>query len=290
MAGVRCVWPAAAVLGEGPLWDEDEEALYWVDIEAPAVRRYAPATGATESWPMPERIGCIARRRDRGGFVAGFKSGLAFLDLSGGRIERIGDPEPDLPDNRFNDGKCDGAGRFWAGTMDDGQSYSTGSLYRVDGDRRWHRMDSGYRVTNGPAFSPDGGTLYHTDSAARTIFAFDAAPDGSISNKRTFIAIPPDAGHPDGMTVDAEGHLWVAHWDGWRLTRFRPDGSIERTIKLPVARVTSCAFGGPALDMLYVTTATTGLDSEARARQPLAGGLFEVAAGIRGLPAPRFAG
>ena len=289
MDDVRCVWPAAAVLGEGPLWDEDEEALYWVDIKAPAVHRYVPGTGSTESWPMPEPVGCIARRR-QGGFIAGFKSGLAFLDLPDGRIERIGDPEPDLPDNRFNDGKCDGAGRFWAGTMDDGQKSATGSLYRVDADRRWHRMDSGYGVTNGPAFSPDGRTLYHTDSAAGTIFAFDAAPDGSISDKRTFIEIPPDAGHPDGMTVDAEGHLWVAHWDGWRLTRFRPDATVERVIEIPVARVTSCAFGGPALDRLYVTTASTGLDAEARARQPLAGGLFEAPVGVRGLPAPRFAG
>ncbi len=289
MVDVMCVWPAAAVLGEGPVWDDEEEALYWVDIKAPSVHRYVPKTGSTESWPMPEPIGCIARRR-QGGFIAGFKSGLAFLDLPSGRIERIGDPEPDHPDNRFNDGKCDSVGRFWAGTMDDGERNATGSLYRVDPDRRWHRMDSGYVVTNGPAFSPNGRTLYHTDSLEGMIYAFDVAPGGSISGKRAFIEIPTDAGCPDGMTVDVEGYLWVAHYDGWRLTRFRPDGTIERAIELPVARVTSCVFGGPALDTLYVTTASIGLDAEARAQQPLAGGLFEVHAGTRGLPAPRFAG
>lgn len=289
MVDVKCVWPAAAVVGEGPVWDEEEQALYWVDIKAPAVHRYVPTTGSTESWPMPERIGCIARRQ-RGGFIAAFKSGWAFLDLPSGRIERIGDPEPDLPNNRFNDGKCDPEGRFWAGTMDDGEKKPTGSLYRLDPDCRWNRMDSGYVVTNGPAFSPDGGTVYHTASLARTIYAFDLGPDDSISNKRTFIELPPDAGFPDGMTFDAEGHLWVAHWGGWRVTRFRQDGTVDRTIEFPVAQVSSCVFGGSALDTLYVTTASIGLDAEARAKQPLAGGLFEVSVGVRGLPAPRFAG
>ena len=289
MVQVKCIWPAAAVLGEGPVWDEEEEALYWVDIKAAAVHRYAPASGATQSWPMPERIGCIARRR-QGGFVAGLKSWFAFLDLPSARIEPIGDPEPDLPGNRFNDGKCDAAGRFWAGTMDDNEENPTGSLYRLDPDCRWHRIDRGYVVTNGPAFSPDGRTLYHTDSVGRTIYAFDLSPDGSVSSKRSFIEIPTDAGYPDGMTVDSEGHLWVAHWGGWRLTRFRPDGTIERAIELPVAQVTSCAFGGAALDTLYVTTASIGLDAKARAKQPLAGGLFELPVGVQGLPSPRFAG
>ena len=289
MSHVKCVWPSAAVLGEGPAWDDEEEALYWVDIKAPAVHRYMPSTGATDGWPMPERTGCIARRR-QGGFIAGFKSGLAFLDLPSGRIDRIGDPEPELPDNRLNDGKCDGAGRFWVGTMDDDESKATGSLYRVDPDCRWHRMDSGYVVSNGPAFSPGGETLYHTDTVQRIIYAFDLAPDGSLSNRRTFIVIPPDAGNPDGMTVDADGHLWVALWGGWRLTRFRPDGTTEGTIRFPVAQVTNCVFGGAAFDTLYVTSASIGLDAAARARQPLAGGLFEVRPGIQGLPAPRFSG
>jgi sugar lactone lactonase YvrE len=286
---VKCVWPAGAALGDGPIWDKDEEAVYWVDIEAPAVHRFTPATGATRTWPMPEAIGCIARRRS-GGFVAALRSGFAFIDLETGRIEPIVNPERRVPRKRFNDGKCDPAGRFWAGTIGVKEGGPTGALYRLDPDLRWSRMDGGYLVPNGPAFGPDGRTMYHADSTARTIYAFDLAADGSISNRRIFRRFSKEDGVPDGMTVDAEGGLWVAHWDGWRLSRLLPDGTIDKTIELPVAKVTSCVFGGPDLETLFVTSASIGLDEAERSAQPLAGGLFAVSVGVKGLPTQRFAG
>jgi sugar lactone lactonase YvrE len=289
MNPARCVWPAGALLGEGPVWIEAEQSLYWVDVKAPAVHRFVPESGERRSWPMPEQIGSLVPRRG-GGFVAGMKSGFAFVDLEANRIDYIANPEADLPGNRFNDGKCDAHGRFWAGTMDDGEQLATGALYRLDPDRSWRRMDSGYSITNGPAFSPDGALLYHTDTLKRTIYAFDLSPGGEISNKRTFIQIPAEQGYPDGMTVDSEGCIWLAHYGGWRVTRFTPEGRGERVIELPVAQVTCCGFGGPRLDRLFITTAAKQLTSEALARQPLAGGLFAIDVGIQGLPANRFAG
>jgi sugar lactone lactonase YvrE len=284
-----CLWGAGALLGEGPVWLPEQGALYWVDIKAPAAHRLVPATGQKRSWPMPEDIGFLVPRA-RGGFVAGLRSGLVLTDLDNGAWEPLADPEPERPNNRFNDAKCDSVGRLWAGSMDDGETEPSGALYRIDPDRSWRAMDAGYVVTNGPAFSLDGATLYHTDTLARTIYAFDLAADGALSNKRPHIHIPDDQGYPDGMTVDAEGCLWVAHWGGWRLTRFTPAGRVERCIPLPVAQVTSCAFGDPDLDRLYVTSAAIGLTPRARARQPLAGGLFEIPVGIKGLPPHRFAG
>lgn len=284
-----CIWPAGARLGEGPVWDLEERALYWVDIKAPAVHRITPSTGERRTWPMPEAIGAIARRKGAG-FIATFKSGFALVDLDHGRIEHLGHPEPERPDNRFNDGKCDPAGRFWAGTMDDNEREPTGWLYRFDPDRTWRRLDGPYVCTNGPAFSPDGRTLYHTDTVGREIHAFDLAADGALTRKRRFVKFAEDDGYPDGMTVDAEGHLWVCHWGGWCVTRFTPDGKRERAIRLPVAQVTSCAFGGPDLGTLFITTAAIGLAPEALARQPLAGGLFAVQPGPGGLPPATYGG
>lgn len=285
----ECVWPAGALLGEGALWDAQDAALLWVDIKAPAVHRFTPSSGARKTWKMPEPIGCIARRA-AGGFVAALKSGFALIDLDSGRIERLGAPEPDLPANRFNDGVCDPRGMFWAGSMDDDERKPTGWLYRLDAARRWVRTDGPYICTNGPAFSSDGSRMYHTDTMGRVVYAFEIDAQGLPAGKRPHVRFEADDGFPDGMTVDAEDHLWVAHWGGWRVTRFRPDGSIERVIRLPVSQVTKCAFGGAGLATLYVTTASIGLDAVARKQQPLAGGLFACAVGIRGLPAHRFAG
>jgi len=284
-----CVWAAGALLGEGALWDERDRAVYWVDIKAPAVHRYTPATGEKRTWRMPEPIGCVARRRT-GGFVAAFKSGFAFLDLATGAIERIGNPEPDLPGNRFNDGNCDPAGRFWAGSMDDELKRPTGWLYRLDAGRRWVRTDGGYVCTNGPAFAGDGRTMYHTDTLGRVIYAFDLDKAGLPARRRAHVRFAEADGFPDGMTLDEEGCLWVAHWGGWRVTRFGGDGSVDRTIRLPVAQATRPAFGGPGLTTLFITTASIGLTAEERAGQPLAGGLFACETGVRGLPAGQFAG
>ena len=197
-----------------------------------------------------------------------------------GELARI---EPDRPGNRLNDGKADARGRLWVGSMDDAEEAPAGSLYRIDPDGAVSRVDEGYTVANGPALSPDGRTIYHTDSAARTVYAFDVGRDGSLSGKRAHIRFSEGDGYPDGMTCDAEGGLWIAHWDGGRVSRFLPDGRLDRAIPLPVSRVTSCVFAGPDLDRLFVTTASHG-----RPEEPLAGALFECAPGVRGLPPGRF--
>jgi sugar lactone lactonase YvrE len=276
-------------LGEGPLWAPDEAALYWLDIGRSQVHRFVPQTDERRSWSFSETVSCIARRRS-GAFVAATRAGFAFLDLAAPTLEPVDDPEPDRPRNRFNDGKCDPAGRFWAGSMDDGESEPSGALYCLGSDLRAHRRDDGYVITNGPAFSPDGATLYHTDTLERTIHAFDLAADGTLSRKREFVRLTPDEGYPDGMTTDEEGGIWVAHYGGGRLTRFTPDGRRDRVVPLPVAFVTSCAFGGDDLATLYVTTARKDLAPEDEASQPLAGGLFAARPGVRGLVAAEFAG
>jgi sugar lactone lactonase YvrE len=291
MSDVRCLWEAAALLGEGPLWSPREAALYWVDIKAPALHRYRPSDGDKTSWAMPEPIGWVIERANGEGLVAGFKDrGFAFLTPGTMAPETIGQPEPDYPDNRFNDAKADAAGRIWAGTMDDNEREASGALYRLDPDLDWHRVDRGYTVTNGPAISPDQRTLYHTDTFEGTIYAFDLDGNGKLSNKRSFVTIPEGDGYPDGMTCDAEGGLWVAHWGGWRVTRFTPGGEVDRVIEMPVAQVTSCAFGGSDYDRLYVTSASVGLGEEDREAQPQAGGLFEIVPGVKGLPAGQFGG
>ena len=231
--------------------------------------------------PQPDMI----ERRAGDGLIAGMKSGFYDLDLDPVTLRLIGDPEPGRPDNRLNDAKADAHGRIWAGSKDDRDIASSGALYRLDPDRRWSRHDDGYGVANGPAFSLDGTILYHTDSPARTVHAFDLAADGTVSGKRPFIRFEEDWGYPDGMTTDAEGGLWIAHWDGGRISRFRPDGSLDRSILLPAANITSIAFAGPALDRMFVTSSAQDDDRHAHA-----GALFEVFAGVTGLPAGQYAG
>ncbi|MEO3430672.1 SMP-30/gluconolactonase/LRE family protein [Pelagibius sp. CAU 1746] len=291
MPDAQCLWQAGAALGEGPLWSPREAALYWVDIKAPALHRYRPEDGDKTSWMMPEPIGWVIERANGEGLVAGFKErGFAFLTPGTMMPEVIGQPEPDYPNNRFNDAKADAQGRIWAGTMDENEREAHGSLYRLDPDLDWHRVDKGYVVANGPAFSPDGATLYHTDTFEGKIYAFDVAKGGKLTNKRVFVTIPEGDGYPDGMTCDAEGCLWVAHWGGWRITRFAASGRVDRVIEMPVSQVTSLAFGGAGMDRLFVTSAATGLSEKELEEQPLAGALFEIDPGVKGLPAGQFGG
>ena len=281
--GWRCLWAAHCELGESPIWDAARQLVWFVDIERSVIHRFDPATGAHADWPAPCRIGSIALRRS-GGFVAGTKLGFATLDPAMDAFEVIDHPEPDFPTNRFNDGKVDPHGNFWAGTMDDLKRDRSGVLYRLTPDGHWTAIDLGYRISNGPAFSPDGAILYHTDTLDRTTFAFDLAADGKVSGKRVFKEWGDVAGNPDGMTTDAEGHLWVAFWGGWCVRRATPGGDVVAEHPLPVSNVTSMAFGGPGLDRLFVTSAAQELDAAAAAAQPLAGGLFEVLGhGVRGM-------
>jgi D-xylonolactonase len=281
MADIQCIADVQAVLGEGPVWVAREAALYWLDIKGLKIFRLGD-DGTRSEWPTHLRIGSLAPRRS-GGFIAGTEDGIAIVDPVADRFEIVASPESDLPDNRFNDGKVDRRGRFWAGTMDDAEKAASGTLYCVDPDLTWSAIDSSYKVTNGPAFSPSGDTMYHNDSARQVTYAFDMDSAGNAANRRTFLQFGAGDGYPDGMTVDSEGYLWIAFWGGWCLRRYSPDGEWVETIKMPVQRPTSCAFGGRDLDRLYVTSASIGLDDDALKMQPNAGGLFMFTPGVRGL-------
>lgn len=284
---MECIAAVGATLGEGPVWDAREEALYWVDIPEKRVFRWSEAD-SVQTIEVPRHV-CSLLPRASGGFIgAGYDGFLAIgADLS---TELISDPEPGLPNNRFNDGKVDRSGRFWAGTMDRAEAQDSGSLYRLDPDLSWQRIDTGYRVTNGPAFSVDGRTLYHTDSARQRVYALDLAADGSASNRRVHLQFGEGDGYPDGMTIDAEDCLWIAFWDGWCVRRFAPSGERLAELRVPVQRPTSCTFGGRDLERLFITSASRDLSPEARAAQPQAGGLFVANPGVRGVAEAMFAG
>jgi sugar lactone lactonase YvrE len=285
---VTCVADVQAVLGEGPIWVAREAALYWLDIKGRKIFRLSEA-GELDQWPTPFRVGSIAPRAN-GGFIAGTDQGIAEIDLSSGRLQILFNPEEELASNRFNDGKVDRSGRFWAGTMDDEERRASGALYRFMEDLSWVAVDAGYKVTNGPAFSPDGKRMYHNDSARQVTYVFDIDEAGNAANRRTFLQFGEGDGYPDGMTVDAEGCLWIAFWDGGCVRRYSPDGELLRTVEMPVSRPTSCAFGGSGLDRLYVTSARIGLDETALGMQPNAGGLFLVTPGVQGIADVPFGG
>lgn len=276
-------------LGEVPVWDGAEQALYWVDIEGRLLQRFHPATGAIRTWELPERIGSYALR-EAGGFVVAFESGFAFMD-EGGAVEWIAKPEADTPRNRFNDGKCDRKGRFWAGTMDDRLSEHTGALYRLDPDRTVTQVETGIGISNSLAWSPDNRIFYFADTMDREIRAYDYDhASGAITNRRSFTDMKGRPGNPDGSTIDAAGYLWNAEWDGWAVVRYAPDGTVDRVIDLPVQKPTSCMFGGPDLSTLYVTTAIWDHTEADLRKQPWAGSVLAIDAGVPGLPEPRFAG
>ncbi len=294
MVDVRCVAPTGSQIGEGPVWDEREGALWWVDIPAGIIHRHEPGSGANDEWQFGEPVGCVAVR-DSGGLVLAAKSGFWFFDPASGEREHIADPEDHLPDNRFNDGTTDMQGRFWAGTMKDGSPREkTGAFYRLDPDLTVTRWRGGYWTTNGMAFSPDGRTIYFADTnaAVRTIWASDYdAQSGTPGEPCVFFDTRAVSGRPDGGTVDAEGCYWQAGIGGWQLYRISPDGKVILTVDLPVEKPSKPMFGGANLDILFVTSIGEGLTPGTEARQPDAGGLFAVTGlGVKGLPQTRFAG
>jgi sugar lactone lactonase YvrE len=268
-------------LGEGPVWDHRTGTLFFVDIKNPGVWRYQPATGHSSRVDVAERIGFVALTQDPDIVIAGFKSGLARLHLFGGQVQPLGDPEPDKPGNRINDGHVGPDGAIWFGTLDDeGESRPTGVFWRYDGER-FTSFGEPRPVTNGPALSPDGRTIYTVDSPGRLVHAH-ALEDGRPGEARPFVAFDEGWGHPDGMAVDAEGHVWICHWGGSRVSRFSPDGALERVVPVPTAQATKCAFGGPDLTTLFITTAAIGRD---RTIDVMAGHLFAVETGVTGLRA-----
>lgn len=287
-SNVRCIADVHALLGEGPVWVAREAALYWLDIKGRKIFRLSEQ-GEVSQWPTPFRVGSIAPRVS-GGLIAGTDQGIAQIDLATGRLDVLFNPEKDLPGNRFNDGKVDRSGRFWAGTMDDSEQRATGSLYRFEPDLSWSAVDANYKVTNGPAFSPDGSLMYHNDSGRQVTYVFDLDEDGQANNRRTFLQFGEDDGFPDGMTVDRQGCLWIAFWDGGCVRRFSPEADLLQTVEMPASKPTSCTFGGPDLDRLYVTSARIDLDETALMMQPNAGGLFMVTTGVQGIADVPFAG
>ncbi len=284
LTSIECIWSAETILGEAPVWCPTEKVVYWVDIDGKAILRIDPRTGDRQVFPQDYEYGCIVKRAD-GGFIAGTNAGLVYLDAGLKVPEIFAIPEPDLPDNRFNDGKCDRQGRFWVGSTDANEIDPSGSLYHVNGSGEITRMLSGLTVANGLGWSPDDKTMYFTDSGQGSIYAFDFdAGTGEIDNRRIFAQVNPADGVPDGLCVDSDGFVWSAHWDGWRLTRYDPNGRIDRIIGMPVPQVTSVAFGGDGLDQMFVTTARFGMSEAQLKEAPLSGGLFMIDAGVTGLP------
>ena len=289
---VDLVLDAKATLGEGAIWDARRQLLCWIDILEGRVHFFNPTNGDTRTIMVGQSIGSIVPRAS-GGYILALEDGFAALNSDSGKLTLLHDPESHLPGNRFNDAKCDPAGRFWAGTMAKAQREpGAGSLYRMDTDLSVRRMLTDVTVSNGISWSVDRETMYFTDSSTRTVSAFDFdVATGEISNRRDVIRFTKEDGFPDGITIDSEDMLWIAHWAGGRVSRWHPSMSkMLQTIAVPATQVTSCAFGGADLATLYITTARTGLDSPQLATQPLAGGLFAVRPGARGIAAFEFAG
>ncbi|MDO7840762.1 SMP-30/gluconolactonase/LRE family protein [Sphingomonas immobilis] len=264
------------VLGEGLLWSARENAVYWTDILGRRVNRLRLADGRVDSWEVPGTIGWVIERADAPGFVAGLDRRVVALTLDPLTIETIADPDRD--GNRMNDAKADAAGRIWFGTMALDGARPSGAFYRLDRDGGVARVDAGYRIANGPAIAEDGRTVFHTDSGERIVYRFAVAADGSLGAREVFIRFEDGWGDPDGMTLDAEGGLWIACWGAGCVTRFTPEGARDRSIALPASQISNCIFAGEALDRMFVTSASDGVD------EPEAGALFEIDPGCTGTP------
>lgn len=283
-----------ADLGEGPIWDPERGVLYWVNIMQSQVGIYDPSTNQNRFIDVGQYVGTVVPSTT-GSLYLALHHGFAKLDVETEEITMLADPEADMPGNRFNDGKCDPAGRFWAGTMSIEESGPVGNLYMMDTDGSVRKMTDGITISNGIVWSLDNTIMYYIDTPTGRVDAFDYDhATGNITNRRPAIVFPPSTeseniGFPDGMTGDAEGMLWVAHWGGSRITRWNPEtGELLETIHVPASQVTACAFGGPNLDELYITCARRGLSDQALEEQPLAGGLFKALPGVCGLPPNRY--
>jgi sugar lactone lactonase YvrE len=286
----ECVLDVKASLGECPVWSADDQALYWVDINAPSLNRYDPATRANTVWPMPESIGCFALRA-RGGFVAALRGGFWAVDRNGRLERKMVDAPYDTKHHRFNDGRVDPQGRLWAGSMNEKRDANTAHLYRLDSDSKLTGMIGDIMISNGLAFSPDGRTLYHADTPTRTVHAYDFdGATGAIANRRVFARFAGETDRPDGAAVDRDGCYWSAFYRGGKVVRISPAGALLAEYPLPALCPTMCAFGGPDLRTLYVTSARQMRDDAELARLPLSGGIFAMRVDTPGEAEPKFAG
>ncbi|WP_140986749.1 SMP-30/gluconolactonase/LRE family protein [Asticcacaulis tiandongensis] len=283
---IRCT-PAGAILGEGPLWSRRDNSIYWVDILSHRLHAHSLKDGSNRTWDFPEPIGWVIER-EKGGFIAGLMSGFAEVTLEPFSIKHIGTPYPHEPENRLNDAKADDRGRIWAGSMHKPIEKVSGAFYRLETDLSFSEVDGPYKIANGPTFSADHKTIYHTDTGKSEIYVFDVV-NGELANKRLWLKFEDDWGGPDGMTTDAQGGIWVAHWGPGRVTRFNPDASIDFHIDLPASQITSLTFAGENLDRVFVTSAAEGLDEVREA-----GTLFEIPSdllrGHTGLEPQKFKG
>jgi len=293
MTELQNVVKSQSKLGEGPLWSEEEQSLYWVDIHNSRVERFIPASNDHRVFEFDTAITALGFRSS-GGFVVATARGIGFMQLSSRTPDIAEHPEVEKPYNRFNDGAVDPQGRFWAGTMYEGPETgepTEGRLYRFDADYSLHVMQTGMTISNGMGWSPDLKTMYFTDTLRRVIYAYDYdAASGAIDHRRVFVDSSSEGGYPDGMTVDGEGGVWSVRWGGWKITRFDPAGKVEREIKLPVECPTSCTFGGEDFNDLYVTSAWTALTDYQRQQQPMAGDVFRLATNVKGRAPWQFAG
>jgi sugar lactone lactonase YvrE len=280
----------ACELGESALWDDRRSVLYWVDITRPTVFARDGRSGAITTLAMPDLVGSVGLRSG-GGLVAALRHAIAYCDVDRGTVEVVLDVEADQSGNRFNDGAVDPGGRFWFGSMDLGEAAPTGAFYSIDAALAVHRAFDGIICSNGPAWSPDGRTLYHVDSTRRVIRAYEFDPvAGAVGPGRVFVSDEDEVWCPDGVTVDSDGFVWNCKWDGGRIVRYAPDGGVDRVVPLPVPRPTRCAFVGPDLTALAVTSARIGLDAAALAEAPLSGHVLVLDPEARGRPTPTFAG
>lgn len=280
----------ASLLGEGPVWDANKQSILWIDIVSCCIHEYNPAKASLYTIPTVSMPGAIALR-DNGQLVAALQHGFAFINRHTGQQHLIHDPEVHLPANRFNDGKCDPLGRFWAGTMSLNEQDPSGSMYILDSHLQTRQVFHGATISNGLCWSSDGSMMYYIDSPTRRVDRFDMVPDrAQLSNRSTIIRIAENEGFPDGMTIDAEGMLWIAHWGGWQISRWNPETGEKLTaIHLPASQITSLCFGGEQFDEIYVTSARRGLDEMQLSEEPWAGCTFCIKnSGYKGLPPHTF--
>ena len=286
----RCVLDIKASLGECPVWSTAEQALYWVDINAPSLNRFDPATGRNTAMPMPEAIGCFALRR-AGGFVVALRNGLWLARADGTLDRKVSDAPYDRAHHRFNDGRCDARGRFFAGTMNERRDAKSAVLIRLDPDLRVTQVLDDIKISNGLAWSPDGRTMYHADTPTHTVRTFAYDPDsGTASRPRVFAQWTGENDRPDGAAVDSAGNYWSAFYRGGKVVKVAPNGSVLAEYATPALCPTMCAFGGYDLRTLYVTSARQLRDADELARLPQSGGIFALAVDTPGLPEPQFAG